>query len=176
MGTFLQAYVDLVHSTTQVVGDFGSELVPYVDKQDWAEKRRAVSRSAGAALPAYSRHGSPYTVRGRSLDPVANWEMSLRDPQLLPPETVAASVESAMGAALQELAEAEPRERGLIGLIAGFFRWRSDLQEAVGAGHPTQQKAAGVVGAFAQALAVALAGSAAVTIAAGLAKLWGWLF
>lgn len=101
------------------------------------------------------------------IDPVANWEMSLRDPAQLAPETIISAVEAAIGAAAQKAEDARPRERGIVGLIAAFLRWPSELREAVGPGHSAQRTAAGVLGVLAQ-LVVGIIGS---LIATGLVAL-----
>ena len=139
---FRNAYVDLLNHSRLKEGDyFIQQLGPAVDAQTWHAKRSAVATSAGAAAGAYTRHGGTFTLRNAAyimshVDPVANWEMSLRDPEQLKPETVVSSVESAAARANQEALDAARREGGLTGLIASFLRWPSELREAVGPGHP----------------------------------------
>lgn len=182
MRTFREAYIDLLNSARAIQQEFDSvAYVRNVDPESWARKRTAVAAAAEVAAVPYSRHGGMFTLRNaayitQDFDPLTNWERSLSDPEQMAPETVIAAVDSAMARALQEASEAKQRERGLTGLVAGFLRWRSDLQDAVGAGHPSQRKAAGLIGGFAQGVVAALATSAAAGIVTGLVKLWGWIF
>lgn len=180
---FREAYVDLLNSSKFTRDDPYSlaRLVPKVENETWQRKRSAVAAAAGAASRSYHRYGGTYTLRNAAyitndVDPVANWEMSLRDPEQLPPERVIASAEAAAGLAAQEAAEASLRERGLTGVVAAFLRWPSDLREAVGTGHPGQRRAAGLVGHFAQALVGAIAVAIAGGIVAGVVALWGRVF
>lgn len=110
------------------------------------------------------------------VDPMANWELSLRDPEQFAPHTLIASVESAIARAKQEAIEATGRERGLTGLIAAFLRWPSDLREAVGPGHPAQLAAASVIGVIGQILVAATGGALSVGIVTGAVALWQLLF
>ena len=160
---------------------FLPELGPAVDNQTWQTKRSAVAASAGAAAMAYARHGGTFTLRNpayimNNVDPVTNWEMSLRDPEQLSPHAVVSSVESAVARATQEAVEAANRERGLTGLIAAFLRWPSDLREAVGPGHPAQLAAAGVIGVIGQPLVAAIGGARSIGVAAGAVALWDLVF
>jgi hypothetical protein len=111
-----------------------------------------------------------------NVDPVTNWEMSLRDPEQLSPQSVVASVESAVARATQEAEDAARRERGLTGLIASFLRWPSDLREAVGPGHPAQRAAAGVIGVFGQVLVAAVGGALSIGLATAAVALWHLMF
>ncbi len=110
------------------------------------------------------------------VDPMTNWEMSLRDPEQFSPDTVISSVESAVARAKQEAVEAADRERGLTGLIAAFLRWLSDLREAVGPGHPAQLAAAGVIGVIGQLFVATIGGALSIGLAAGAVALWDLLF
>lgn len=107
--------------------------------------------------------------------PVANWEMSLRDPEQLSPDTIISSVESAAARATREGVEAGARERGFTGLITALLRWPSDLREAVDLGHPAQLAAAGVIGVIGQLLVAAI-GGLSVGVAAGAVALWKLIF
>jgi len=169
---FREAYVALLNSTRPHQPRFITQLGPAVPIEEWNRLRHAVSVAAGAAGPAYHRHRGTFALRNAAyvmsgVDPVANWEMSLRDPEQLAPETIISAVEAAIGAARQKAAEAKDRERGLVGLIAAFLRWPSELREAVGPGQSAQRAAAGVLGVLAQLL-VGILGS---VIATGLVAL-----
>lgn len=182
LSVFRNAYVDLVNNARETEGPFfTSELGPAVDNQTWQTMRSAVAASAGAAALAYSRHGGVFTLRSaayivNNVDPVTNWEMSLHDPEQLSPERVISSVESAIARARQEAFESLGRERGLTGLIAAFLRWPTDLREAVGAGHPAQLAAAGVIGVIGQILTAAIGGAISVGIVAAAVALWQLAF
>src|SRR5690348_12172530 len=108
MLAFRNAYVDLVNHSKIGEGEFFlPEMHPTVDAHTWAAKRKAVAEAAGPAGVRYSRYGGSFTMRNAAyvmndVDPVTNWEMSLRDPTQLPPETVVAAVESAIARARQE--------------------------------------------------------------------------
>lgn len=182
MMRFRNAYVDLVNHARPSEGSyFVTELRPAVDDRAWQEKRSAVAAAAGAAADAYRRYGGIFTLRNaayvmNNIDPVTNWEMSLRDPEQLPPPTVVASVESAIARAEQEAEDAARRERGLTGLIAAFLRWPSDLREAVGPGHPAQRAAAAAVGVLGQVAVAAVGGALSVGLVAAVVALWRLVF
>ena len=182
MTRFRNAYVDLVnHARPTESSYFLPELGPAVDHRTWQAKRGAVATTAGAAAASYGRYGGTFTLRNAAyvmndVDPVTNWEMSLRDPEQLSPHTVVASVESAIARATQEAEDAARRERGVTGLIAAFLRWPSDLREAVGAEHPAQRAAAGVIGVFGQVLVAAIGGALSIGLAAAAVALWHLTF
>lgn len=182
LAAFRNAYVDLLnHARPQEGAYFTQQLGPAVDNERWQTKRSAVAATAGAATGAYARHGGRFTFRNAAyivndVDLVANWEMSLRNPEQLSPETVISSVESAAALAKRESVEASARERGFTGLIAAFLRWPSDLREAVGPGHPAQLAAAGVIGLIGQLLVAAIGGALSVGIVAGAVALWKLIF
>lgn len=180
---FRETYVNLLNHAKLDRADMYSltKVVPDTDHQTWQRLRTAVATAAGAAASAYRRYGGTFTLRNAAyimhdVDPVTNWEMSLHDPEQLSPESVISAAESAIAVASQRQAEAAQREHGLTGLIAAFLRWSSDLREAVGADHPRQRTAAGVIGVFAQALAATLATAVATGVVAGVVSLWRWLF
>lgn len=181
--TFREAYVDLLNSAQATRSDPYSlmKLMPLIDHESWQRKRSAVAAAAGAAAVPYNRHGGTYTLRNAAyimndVDPVSNWEMSLRDPEQMSPEAVIASAESAMARAGQAAVEAAQRERGLTGVIAAFLRWPSNLRAAVGTEHPAQRRAAGLIAIFGQTLVGALATAVAAGIIAGVVALWRWIF
>jgi hypothetical protein len=178
MHTFREAYVDLVNNARPTEGDyFLTVLAPALDQQSWQHKRSAVAAAAGAAAGPYGRYGGTYTLRNAAyilndIDPVTNWEMSLRDPEQMHPESVISSVDAAIAAASQAAIEALQRERGLTGVIASFIRWPSNLREAVGSGHPAQRRAAGAIGIVGQAVVAALTTALATGLVAGAVALW----
>jgi len=95
MIAFRNAYIDLLNSARPVAHDPYAlpQLRPAVDHQTWQTKRSAVAESAGTAARAYARHGGTFTLRNAAyimndVDPVTNWEMTLRDPEQFSPETV----------------------------------------------------------------------------------------
>lgn len=179
--TFRSAYVDLLNSARSACdGAFSTILVPDVEDTLWASKRRDVAIAAGAAGVPFARHGANYMLRNAAwvisdVDPVTNWEMSLRDPEQLSPEMVVASVEAAIGRAEQEALEATQRERGLTGIIAAFIRWPANLREAVGPGNSAQRAAAGAIGMLGQLIVATLATALGAAIVAGVAKAWDLL-
>lgn len=186
MRAFREAYVELINSSRpgHVNGSFLTAMVPGsgVTDQRWMRLRSEVATSAGAASRSYPRWGGTFTLRNaayisHNVDPVANWEMSLRDVEQFPPETVLAAVEAAMATAHQAANEARQRERGLTGLIAAFLRWPSNLREAVGPGGAgVQRTAAGVIGVVGQALVAAVAGALATGLVAAAVALWRAVF
>lgn len=182
MMTFRSAYVDLVNSARPGQGGFFlPALVPAVDQPSWQVKRRAVATAAGTAAIPYDRYGGTFTLRSaahimNNVDPVTNWELSLRDPELLAPETVVASVDAAIAKATKGAHDAAQRERGLTGVIAAFLRWPSDLREAVGSGHPAQRRAAGAIGIFGQILVGAFTTALATGLVAGAVAAWRLVF
>ena len=98
--------------------------------------------------------------------------MSLRSPEELSPDIVVSSVEGAIGAARQEAAEAQQRERGLTGFIAAFVRWPSNLREAVGPDNRAQRTAAGAIGVLGQIIVATLATALGTGLVAGAVALW----
>lgn len=184
MMEFRNAYVDLANYTERVPkGMTMSELVQAktVSDQDWVQAYSAVSQAAGAAASAYQRYGGTFILRNVAymtpgVDPVANWEMSLRDPDQLEPQTLIATVEAAIARARQASEEAAERERGLTGLIAAFLRWPSNLREAVGQGPPAQRTAAGVIGVIGQVVVGAITAGLTAGLVAGVVALWGLVF
>lgn len=186
IGQFRNAYVDLINAsgpTTRPDSMYFRVLGPArgVSPADWNEKRSEVARAAGAAASAYDQYGGKFTLRNaayitNNVDPVANWDMSVKDPEQFPPDTVLAAVELAATRARQEAEDAAQRERGLTGLIAAFIRWPSDLREAVGPGHSVQRTAAGVIGVVGQLFVAAVGGALAVGLAAGAVALWKLAF
>lgn len=183
IAAFLDAYLELINNTVaEQDASWEPIRAPRADiaPQQWNEFRHAVSRAAGAAGPAYARYGGTFTMRNAAyvtpgVSPVANWEMSLRAPQQLSPDTVVSLLEAAVAAAQHEADEALERERGITGLVAAFVRWPSDLREAVGPGR-VERAAAGAVGVFGQIVVAAIGGALAVGVAAGAAALWRLAF
>lgn len=176
---FRDAYVDLLNSARpdNSISMVTVSLRPNVDNETWQQKRIRVAQAAGAAALAYSKHGGTFALRNAAyimhdVDPVTNWEMSLRDPEQLRPEVVVSTVESADARARQLALEAKRRERGVTGLIASFLRWPSNLREAVGPGHRAQRQVAGVIGFLGQILAAALATAIAAAVVAGSVAIW----
>lgn len=146
---------------------FKVQLGPGVSTEEWGRLRTEVAQAAGNALGAYGRHGGRFALRNaaytvNNVDPVANWEMALNDPEQMKPETVVGAVESAIGNAQRLQSEATERERGITGVVAAFLRWPADLREAVGPGSSAQRRAAGVVGVVAQGAVAAALGTALV--------------
>ncbi|QUC01991.1 MULTISPECIES: hypothetical protein [Cellulosimicrobium] len=177
---FRGAYIDLLNSAQARSDGLFMELVPAVDHGIWQAKRRAVAMAAGAAGAVHERHGGTYTLANgaymtRDVNPVVNWEMSLRDPQQLRPDMVIASVEAAIGAANKAAADASEREKGLTGLIAGFLRWPANLREAVGPGRSVRT-AAGAIGVLGQVLVGTAATALATGLVTGIATLWQMFF
>ena len=173
---FRNAYVELLNSARKQEGRlFLPELGPKVDLQTWMAKRADVATAAGAVADIYPRYGGTFSISTggyiRSVDPVANWEIVLRDPEQLRPEVVLSAVESAISRARQSAADAADRERGITGLVAAFLRWPSNLREAVGRGR-AQRRAAGVIGVFGQLLVATIGGALAIGVAAGAVSLW----
>lgn len=179
MMEFRNAYVRLVNCAQLREGELFLPVLgpaPGVSRQEWGDLRSAAAHAAGAAGHVYARYGGTLSMRNAAylmtgVNPVANWELSLRDPEQLRPESLIAAVEGAMARARQEAAEAEDREKGFTGLVAAFLRWPSDLRDAVGPGK-AQRTAAGVVGVFGQVIVATLGGALAVGVAAGAAELW----
>lgn len=137
----------------------------------------------GLSFPAsaYPRYGGTFTLRNaayimNNVDPVANWQMSIQDPQQLEATTVVSTVEAAISRSRQASVEAAERERGLIGLLAAFLRWPSNLREAVGPDHSAQRTAAGVIGIVGQILVGIVASLLATGLIAGGVALWGTVF
>lgn len=186
IGTFRNAYVDLVNAsspTTRTDSMYSKVLGPAhgVSPADWNEKRSEVARAAGAAASAYHQYGGKFTLRNavyitNNVDPIANWDMSVKDPEQFPPDTVLVAVESAAARARQEAEDAAQRECGLTGVIAAFIRWPSDLREAVGPGHSVERTAAGVIGVIGQLFVATVGGALAVGLAAGAVALWKLAF
>jgi hypothetical protein len=178
---FREAYVELVNASAPHQPRFLTELGPGVSHDRWSRLRSEVSTVSGAAIPAYGRHGAVFSLRNAAymmtnVNPVANWEMSFRDPEQLPPETVVSVVESAIGLADKRADEAAHREHGLVGLVASFLRWPSELREAVGPGHAAQRRAAGVLGIAAQVVVGVITALSVTVIAAGGVALWHVFF
>lgn len=178
MMKFRNAYVDLVNNARPTEGEFFLPVLGRaVDHETWQKKRGAVAAAAGVAAVSYARYGGAFTLRNAayvmdSVDPVTNWEMSLRDPDQLPPQTVIASVESAVARAKQEAEDAAQRERGLTGVIAAFLRWPSNLREAVGPDHRAQRTAAGAIGVVGQIFVATVAGALATGLVAAVVAVW----
>lgn len=181
MREFREAYVELLNNSRMVDDFIRSELRPANDEREWQRMRTIVAMAAGAAANAYRRYGGTYTMRNAAyimpnVDPVANWEMSFKDPEQMPPQSVVSSVEAATARASEEAVEAARRERGLTGVIASFIRWPSDLREAVGAGHPAQRRAAGLIGFVGQVVVSAVAGALTAALVAAVVALWKQVF
>ncbi|VXC13147.1 hypothetical protein [Aeromicrobium sp. 9AM] len=183
MTAFRHAYVDLINSSKlfQPEDSFIPRFGPASDHSSWQAKYSAVSAAAGAASRAYRPYGGVMTLRNAAVvmngvDPVANWEMSLKDPKQLPPESVLSAVEAAVANASQQALEARQRERGITGLIAAFLRWPSNLREAVGPGRGAQRAAAGFIGLLGQIFVGAIGAALSVGIVAGSVALWRLAF
>ncbi|MCW2767953.1 MAG: hypothetical protein JWO11_3912 [Nocardioides sp.] len=181
ISAFQHAYVDLLNSSQSVEGNWGNELGAKVSWEVWQQKLRAVAAAAGAGAESYHRHGgtwslsSPGFVRN-DVDPVANWEMSLSDPDNLPPQRIVTSVEAAIASARRDAEDAAKRERGATGAIAAFLRWPSDLREAVGPDHGAQRAAAGAVGVVLQIFVGTLTTALGAGLIAGVVALAGLVF
>lgn len=174
---FREAYIALVNASEPHQPIFITRLRSGVPQDEWNRLRTELSLAAGRAEAAYQRHGGVFALRNAAytmsgVSPVANWEMSLRDPDQLPPQTVISSVESAIGLAEARAADAEEREKGIVGLVAAFLRWPSTLREAVGPGHAVQRRAAGVLGVVAQLVVGVLASTLAAGLLALITLLW----
>jgi hypothetical protein len=186
MRAFREAYVELINNSRpgHLNSSFLTAMVPGagVTDQAWMRLRSEVATAAGAAGRSYARWGGTFTLRNAAyithdVDPVANWEMSLRDVEQFPPPTVVAAVEAAIATAHQAAIEAQQRERGLTGLIAAFLRWPSNLREAVGpGGGGVQRTAAGVIGVVGQVIVAAVAGALATGLVATAVALWRAVF
>lgn len=183
MMDFRNAYVELVNNARQVETDYVTVVLapkPGVSDAEWSRLCSATAQASGAAAEAYPRYGGKYTFRNgpilmNNVDPVANWGMSLKNPDQLEPSALISAVEAAIARARQASAEAAERERGLTGLIAAFLRWPSHLREAAGPGH-AQRTAAGFIGFLGQLAVAVLASVLAVWVAAGLVAMWGAAF
>lgn len=180
---FRNAYVALLNSAKVVDNDgwTSSELGPKVDNATWQERMRAVAAASGSAGPAYLRYGGTWTMRNaayitKNVDPVSNWQMSIKRPDNMPVENVLSAVDAAIARAQQEADDARQRERGLTGVIATFLRWPSTLREAVGPDSGAQRAAAGFVGVFAQVFVGALTAALTAGLVAGAVALWGFAF
>lgn len=180
---FRNAYVDLVNHARPHREDMYAllELRPSTDHATWQRKRTEVSSAAGMAGAAYGRHGGTMTLRNavyimHDVDPLTNWEMSLRDPEQMSPETVISSVDSAIARAQHLWREAAERERGLTGLIAAFLRWPSNLREAVGPDRSAQRTAAGLIGVAGQVVVGAITAALTAGLVAGVVALWQFAF
>lgn len=180
---FRNAYVELVNHARPHRDDMYAmvELRSGTDHATWQRKRTDVSSAAGMAGAAYGRHGGTMTLRNAAyimhdVDPLTNWEMSLRDPEQMSPETVISSVDSAIARARQLSQEAAARERGITGLIAAFLRWPSNLREAVGPGPSAQRTAAGLIGVAGQVVVGAITAALTAGLIAGVVALWQLAF
>lgn len=176
---FREAYVDLINSSRGTSDGLYTTMTSAVSQPDYQVKRREVALASGPAAVAYSRYGGTYTMRRAvavHVNPVLNWEMSLRSPADLSPHLVVSSVEAAIGAAHEKAREAKQRERGLTGLVAAFLRWPANLREAVGPDSQAQRNVAGAIGMFGQVVVATLATALAAGIVAGVAELWAYFF
>jgi hypothetical protein len=184
MMDFRNAYVELVNSAHAVPRGLtmaALEPAPGVSPNDWTRMYSEASKTAGAAAMAYRRYGGTFTLRNaayimNAVDPVANWEMSIKDPQQLEPTAVISTVEAAIARARQEAQEAVERERGLTGFIAAFLRWPSTLREAVGPGHGAQRTAAGAIGILGQVVVGAITAGLTAGLVAGVVAIWRIVF
>ncbi|WP_299956897.1 hypothetical protein [uncultured Modestobacter sp.] len=184
MMEFRNAYVELInHAHAAPTGLTLTVLkaAPGVSQSEWTRLYSEVSQAAGAAASAYPRYGGTFTLRNaayimHNVDPVANWQMSIQDPQQLEPTTIVSTVEAAISRSRQASVEAAERERGLTGLLAAFLRWPSNLREAVGPDHSAQRTAAGVIGIVGQILVGIVASLLAAGLVAGGVALWGTVF
>lgn len=178
---FRTAYIELLNSSRLTSDGLFKVLIAKTPGADYQFKRRDVALAAGRAGHAYARYGGTLSLRNAAVirhdvNPVVNWEMSLRSPDELPPELVLSSVESAIGTAEQEANDAAQRERGLTGLIAAFFRWPANLREAVGPDNRAQRTAAGAVGILGQIIVAAIATALGALLVTATTNLWSTLF
>ena len=178
---FREAFIALINAS-ELTGDWmDHQYIPKGDRKEWSRLRSEVAIAAGVATHAYLRAGGgTYTLKNaayimNNVNPVSNWEMALKDPEQMPPETVIGSIETALGVASTEKDLAKSRERGLIGLIAAFLRWPQDLREAVGPNRG-QRRAASAIGVFGQIAVATIGGALAVGVAAGAVALWQLVF
>ena len=174
---FCNAYVNVINASQPREGLYGSELVANVPPPEWSRLRSEAAHAAGAATTAYHRNGGgTFTLKNaavimQNIDPISNWDMSLRDPDFSA-EAVVAAVEQTIGLAERRAAEAEQREKGIVGLIAAFLRWPSTLREAVGPGHAAQRRAAGAFGFIGQVIVCVIGTAIATGVVAGLLAIW----
>lgn len=98
--------------------------------------------------------------------------MTLSNPETLGSHTVLQAVEGAIALATAMAEDAEGREHGITGILAGFLRWPSELSEAVGPGHRAQQRVAGAVGIAAQVFVGVLATALGAGVVAAVVALW----
>lgn len=183
MMQFRNDYVELLNNATAAQDELWNPALVArggVSAFRWAELRGAVAQAAGPAGTVYERYGGVLSLRAGAyvmhrVNPVINWELSLRDPAQLPPDTVISAADGAIASARHRADEARDRERGLTGLIAAFIRWPVDLREAVGPGK-VQRTAAGTVGVLGQILVGATAGALGVGFVSGAVALWRFVF
>lgn len=178
---FRTAYIELLNSSRLTSDGLFKTLVAKTPGADYQFKRRDVALAAGRASHAYARYGGTFSLRNAAVirhdvNPVANWEMTLRSPDDLSPELVLSAVESAIGTAEQEADDAAQRERGLTGLIAAFLRWPANLREAVGPDNHVQRTAAGVVGILGQIIVATSATALGALLVTATTNLWNILF
>ncbi|QWC85212.1 hypothetical protein KLP28_17190 [Nocardioidaceae bacterium] len=176
---FRNTFVELANQAQAKEGQFFlPELGPRpgVGWEEWNRLRGEVARAAGAAASAYNRYGGKYTLRNaayitNNVDPVANWDMCLKDPEGFSPTMVISAVDSAIGRARQQSEQAARRERGLVGLIAAFLRWPATLREAVGPS-AVQRRTASAIGIAGQIIVGVIASLIATGLAALLVLSW----
>lgn len=184
MMDFRNSFVALINNARPVPKSITMvELRPAdgVTQETWSQLYSETARAAGAAAAAYPRYGGTFTLRNPAVimsdvDPVANWQMSIEDPQQLDPMRVIASVESAVAQARQKSAEAKDAERGVTGVVASFLRWPANLREAVGPGRSAQRTAATVIGVVGQIVVGAATAALATGLVAGIVALWQLIF
>jgi hypothetical protein len=177
LAEFRDAYVDLINHTQRGRNFYLPCLVPAVPTDQWEARRQRLARAAGAAAPAYARHGGTFTLRNAAyimsdVQPVTNWELSLQDPEQMRPQTVVSAVEAAHASAVEEHALAVEREKGLTGLVASFLRWPENLREAVGPENVARRQVAGALGVVAQIIVGALAAALGAAVVAAVVALW----
>jgi hypothetical protein len=179
---FRNAYVEMFNSVKVDRSDWAEvRIVPKVSNDRWAELMQRTARTSGEAVAAYLRSGgTTMTLRNaayvmQNVNPIVNWEMSLRDPDMMQPTAIVSAVDNAIGYATTRYKEAKMHERGPVGVIASFLRWPQTLREAVGPG-AAPRFAAGAIGVVGQIVVATVGGALATGLVAAAIALWRGVF
>jgi hypothetical protein len=141
---FRAAFEKLLAHHQMIMEEYGGYGNLRVGDRNIRERERAlrqeVGRLAGGAGRATADAGLSYALIGFEFNPIANWPRAIEGG--LRTGDVLAFCDTAIGRFDQQAEEAREREGGLVGLLARFWRFPTDVREAAGLESPGVRRVA----------------------------------
>ena len=173
LSSFLDAYTTLVAAVRQATD--GSYMLGVDSSLDFLRPEDnylldQTAEAAGRAHAAVTASGYHMQQFGQVFNPIVDWQRSFLGAGVSP-DTVASYTRQLMGMYERRAADARDKEKGLVGLLATFVRFPTDVREAAGLSSKAGQASAFLVGVAAQVLAALIVTGVLATIGYGLSRL-----